>query len=362
MTDPNFAAQPRISIRIFSPKTATSDEWQAYHAYVRQRAFEEEPAEPVLPDVVRQRDMLIDWPLEEAQRRLAFIDDRIAGQLAMWTRRPGTDDYAAHAQRIGVSCGVRADARRRGVGRALLAELEAVMCERDLNLATTSTWTADGKAFLTAIGAGEKQRMSQNRLDVTHVAPTLLSDWEALADRPRGDTGREELTWEIHPGRVPLDRYAEMRPQLEVMLNSQPKGTLDWPPYRIQLEAVAAWYKDMDLHGGDHIMVLLKRGEEIVAMSEANWPSDFPDRAYQALTAVADGFRGRGYAKAAKARLMRAVTERHPTVKLFITSNANTNAAMLAINTQLGFKLYRETRTYQIDREAITSAIAHLGH
>jgi GNAT superfamily N-acetyltransferase len=345
-------AAPRIDVRSFVPKTASTDDWHAYHAYVRQRAFDDDPSEPVLPDEVRQRDMLTDWPLFETARRLAFINGEIVGQLTLWSRRPDTADYDLHANRIEVAGGVRKDQRRQGIGTVLLSELHAFMQQHGRDLATMSTWLKDGKAFLSSIGADEKQRAIENRLDFTRVDPAMLRAWENVSD--------PTLTWEMHMGRVPLDRYADLAAPLTVMLNTQPKGTLDMPPYRIHLDAIGAWYADMDAHGGDHVMVLLKSGDEIVAMSEATWTPEFSDRAYQGLTAVADGWRGRDLAKAVKARLFRAIADLHPSVRLVITHNADVNAAMLAVNRQVGFVVHRETRIYQMDRAALARALQAL--
>jgi len=91
-------------------------------------------------------------------------------------------------------------------------------------------------------------------------------------------------------------------------------------------------------------------------VSEAVWASEFPDRVFQNLTAVAPAWRGRGLAKAVKARLLREVSERRPCVRPAITSNAKVNAAILAVNAQLGFVQHRDVRTFQIARGAIDAA------
>jgi len=174
MTETSLGASPRVVTRAFSPKSATGEEWQAFHSYMRLRAAEEDPGEPVVNDEVRQRDMQIDWPLFEAHRVLAFVDGKIVGSLAMWTRRPGTPDYEAHAQHMGADAGVRKTRRRQGVGTALLGELSAFMRERGLVTATLSARVGDGTAFLSSIGAVEKHRMMENRLDLSRVDRGLL--------------------------------------------------------------------------------------------------------------------------------------------------------------------------------------------
>jgi GNAT superfamily N-acetyltransferase len=351
MTETSPGAPPHVVTRVFSPKLATAEEWQAFHSYIRLRAAEEDPGEPILSDEVRQRDMRIDWPLFQAHRVLALIDGEIVGSLVMWTRRQGTPDYEAHARHISADAGVRKSRRRQGIGTTLLGELAAFMREHGPVTATLSARVGDGSAFLASIGAVEKHRMVENRLDLSRVDRRMLQVWEARGDQAEG------LTWEIHAGRVPIDRYQALIPQLTVMLNSMPLGDLEIPPLRFNLAQIKAWYADMDARGGDHTMVLLNAGTEVVAVSEAAWALEFPDRVFQNLTAVAPAWRGRGLAKAVKARLLRAVCERRPGVRLAVTSNANVNAAMLAINAQLGFVRHRDIRTFQIDRDAIEATL-----
>jgi GNAT superfamily N-acetyltransferase len=318
---------------------------------MRLRAAEEDPGEPVVNDDVRQRDMQIDWPLIEAHRVLALVDGKIVGSLAMWTRRQGTPDYEAHARHISADAGVLKSRRRQGVGTVLLGELATVMREHVHTTATLSARVGDGTVFLASIGAVEKHRMVENRLDLSRADESMLRAWEARGDQVQG------LSWEIHAGRVPLDRYEVLIPQLTVMLNSMPLGDLDIPPLRFNLVQIKAWYADMDARGGDHAMVLLNAGTEVVAVSEAVWASEFPDRVFQNLTAVVPAWRGRGLAKAVKARLLRAVCERRPCVRLAITSNANVNAAILAINAQLGFVPHRDVRTFQTTLRAIEATL-----
>jgi hypothetical protein len=52
-------------------------------------------------------------------------------------------------------------------------------------------------------------------------------------------------------GRIPIDRYEVLIPQLTVMLNSMPLGELEIPPLRLNLVQTKAWYADLDVRGGD---------------------------------------------------------------------------------------------------------------
>lgn len=93
-------------------------------------------------------------------------------------------------------------------------------------------------------------------------------------------------------------------------------------------------------------------------MSDVSWDAEFPERSYQGLTGVAPTWRGRGLAKAVKAQQLQVFKRRQPNVSIVITSNATVNAAMLAVNTQLGFKSHCESRTYQATITALEDWLA----
>ncbi|MGZ4469765.1 MAG: GNAT family N-acetyltransferase, partial [Nocardioidaceae bacterium] len=63
-----------------------------------------------------------------------------------------------------------------------------------------------------------------------------------------------------------------------------------------------------------------------------------PDNAYQWATMVARGHRGHRLGMAVKVANLRALAERQPEVPQVVTTNAETNAWMVAINDRLGFR------------------------
>jgi len=111
----------------------------------------------------------------------------------------------------------------------------------------------------------------------------------------------------------------------------------------------------MDRRGGEHYLVVLNAGDALVAVCDASWDRRFPDRVYQALTAVAAPWRGKGLAKAVKAAMLLALRQRRPEVTMLITTNAQANAPMLSINRRLGFEVHREECTYQIGQAALAA-------
>ena len=345
-----------IDIRRFDAQTAAPDEWSRLHAFRRRRAAEDDPGEPVETDSEFERAARHRWPLQESWRFLAHDAGAVVGSLGFSARRENTPDFADFAPYLYVWGGVLASHRRRGIATSLLRPLLGFMTERGKTTATFWTHLPDGHAFLTALGAAEKLGSVENRLAFEEL------DWDELASWQAAVTANwPVLSWEIHEGRVPLDRLAALLPQLSELNRQIPMGSLDAPAPRWELPGITSWYEEMDRRGGEHFLVLLLEGAAVVAVSTASWDARFPDRIYQDLTAVAPAWRGRGLAKGIKAAMLLLIRDRHPEVRLVTTSNAEVNAPMRSINARLGFREHRRDGSYQISRDTLALWLAQRG-
>jgi RimJ/RimL family protein N-acetyltransferase len=172
------------------------------------------------------------------------------------------------------------------------------------------------------------------------------------------ETARLPLRWEVHAPRVPLERLAQLMAPFSSLINQQPLGELEMPPIRYELAAFESWYRELDLRGGEHYLIVLNDGDQVAAVCDANWDARVPHRVHQSFTAVAPAWRGRGVAKAVKAAMLLLVRERRPEVTTFTTHNAQANGPMLAINERLGFRVHREECTYQLSRDALGAYLA----
>lgn len=343
-------ARPRIEIRPFDPHTASRSEWANYHAYRRLRGAEDFPDLPLYTDADFEHEVRRHLPLVVNQRLMAVRGDEIVGNVLVVRRREGTEGYRDHAPYIDVGGGVLTPHRRQGVGRALFAALHEFMQDHGQSTASLKIHLPEGHAFMAAAGAALKLRSVENRLALLDLDWNELARWQAhVADSAL------PLRWEIHAPRVPLDRLATLMAPFSQLINQQPLGDLDIPVIRYDLAGYAAWYAELDRNGGEHYLVMLTEGGEVAATCEASWDPRFPDRAHQALTAVAASWRGQGLAKAVKAAMLLLLRERRPDVNMLFTLNANANAPMLSINRRLGFRVHREMCTYQIGRGALAA-------
>jgi RimJ/RimL family protein N-acetyltransferase len=76
---------------------------------------------------------------------------------------------------------------------------------------------------------------------------------------------------------------------------------------------------------------------------------------HQGFTGVRTDGRGRGLGKWLKAAMLLHVCEVYPNLEWVVTENAGSNAPMLAINTRMGFRLYKAGTEYQITRDRLTA-------
>jgi GNAT superfamily N-acetyltransferase len=341
-----------IQILPFDAQTATSSEWEAVHAFRRARNEEDTPGEPIPDDAEFERELRQRWPLYDNRRWYVWDGAGIVGVVGTAFRRPETVDFKSHAPYAYAWGGVREHRRRQGIGTDLLRPLLGFMRQNAKEIATFDTSTPSGEAFLTALGATLKHTAIENRAAFDQL------DWDMLA-RWKDSTAQTypTLRWEVHASRVPRDRIETLMPQLNALLRDVPQGDLDGPPLRLELAAWLAWYEEVDRHDGDHVLVLLKDGEELAAVCEMEWDARTPDRIFQKLTAVSRPCRGHGLAKGVKAAMLRLVRERRPEVRCIMTWNAVANAPMLSINRRLGFVEHRRTASYQIGIETLAAVV-----
>jgi GNAT superfamily N-acetyltransferase len=349
---PFFRLPEGIALCPFNPHAATRAQWQQLHAYRRMRTEEDYPDEPLSVEADFERQLLVHNPLFESQRIMAVRGDTYVGNVVLTFRRAGSPGFADFAAFVDASGGVPRAHRRQGVASALLAAVHAFIRSGDRSLLTTKADRLEGHAFMAAVGATAKYRSAQNRMPFGQLNWAELASWQ----KQLGTAG-DGLRWEIHAGRVPFERLAQLLAPMTVLVNEQPLDALEIPRIRYELEGYRTWYADMDSRGGTHFVVLVLHGNTLAAICDASWDARFPDRVFQQLTAVAGPWRGKGLAKAVKARMLALVREHQPGVLTIVTHNAHSNDAMLSINRRLGFALHREEVTYQLGIDALDSAL-----
>jgi GNAT superfamily N-acetyltransferase len=218
---------------------------------------------------------------------------------------------------------VAAPHRRRGLGRALLTEVSrrarAVGC-------TVLNGTFGGPAgggFCAAVGA---------RTGLAYVRCALHLPGAVLTARPV--PGYRLRCWH---GRAPaglLHSYAHARGAIRDAPVDDGVVLPAWTPRRIRDEENA-----LAAHGRScYVTVALAPHGEVAAFTEVRVPPRPSATASTQDTAVLPAHRGRGLALWVKAESLRLLAAARPDVTRVTATNAESNAAMLAVNRRLGFR------------------------
>lgn len=238
---------------------------------------------------------------------------------------------------------VHPDARRRGIGTALLQRAEARAGARGRTTVTGFAWrNGPGARFAAARGyaVGLDNALRVLRMDDSSASWTRLRDTALPATyelvRMAGATDHALL-----PALVPV--YAG--------INDAPTGDIDVGPESYDLETVRSYEQAMLDRDQRMYRVLARRRHDgawaahTIAVVDAHvdaW-------AFQEDTAVLVGHRGHRLGTSMKADLYAWLAESEPQVRRVLTFNAESNTHMLAVNVAMGFELL--ARAQQLQRK-----------
>ena len=292
-----------------------------------------EIARTIRPDDFESLADLSDW--HDVQRRagrlcvrwLALIEGQIVGSAYV-----GQSAWVPPATII-VYVAVHPDHQKRGYGRALLARAEATASDQGgerIFSWTEETWPRSMR-FLDHAGYEVVERRWESTLDLSLCDLGRLQD---AVDRvvfggirimsvASFSTERDDWKRDLHRLYTDVER--------------------DVPaPFPIQeirfedFEALSLGRRFV----GDGFFVALD-GDELVGLTEPQPVDDVPNAIEQNLTGVRSDYRGRGIAFALKSQA--AIWAAQAGYKSIRTQNAQSNAAMLAVNDRLGFVRNRAT-------------------
>jgi GNAT superfamily N-acetyltransferase len=245
---------------------------------------------------------------------------------------------------------VHPEARRRGVGRALLGDLERrsaaagrrVLCV-EVDEAPAEVGASAGRAF--AERSGFRCALDEVRRDLA-----LPPDEARLAALEQAATpyaaGYRLHLWH---DRCP-DALAEQRAELSRSMSTEvPIGDLelaeeDWDVARLRHHegTVVAQHRTALTVAAEHAA-----SGRLVAYTEVHVSRSRPERAFQWDTLVLPEHRGHRLGTLVKVRCLRELVAVSPGTRLISTWNAADNAPMVAVNDALGFVPNGRTTEWQ---------------
>ena len=234
--------------------------------------------------------------------------------------------------------------RQKGVGTALFREF-VQECDGQhpelLFMGMSNDRVPGGEGFLKRIGAHAGLPMKTNQLDIEDVDRAQVAEWAKQA--PAGYR-LEQIDGVVPPTLVPAYIQASLG------INDMPKGDLkmgDWTLTEEQIRDRESWFKQVGIEWWLLVAVDEKSGDG-AGFTDVTYDPKQPWVIWQQGTGVTRPHRGHKLGLWMKAVMLERIMRERPEAKYIRTGNANTNAQMLGINTQLGFKVAWQSMLWQL--------------
>ena len=243
--------------------------------------------------------------------------------------------------------------RRRGLARGLLAQLvdTARSLKRRLLVADSYSSVPAGEAFARHVGATLAIEGRVSQLELAQVDRTLLRQW-----MEHGETLADEFELGFWTGAYPEADLPAICELMEVM-NTAPRGELEMEDWHQTPERIREGEQAEAAQGVERWTAYVRHraSGELAGFTSAGWSPHQPELLDQHGTGVVPKYRNHGLGRWLKAAMIDRVLRERPQVRHVRTGNADTNAPMLKINHELGFKHYLSEYEWQASVETLSA-------
>jgi mycothiol synthase len=241
--------------------------------------------------------------------------------------------------------------RRQGIGREFLrlAAQHAHLLGRTLILTGSTDRIPAGEPFLEKFGFTRGLEAHINQLKLAELPSGLLENW----------TSRQpaDYTLEIWHGTIPEADIAAFA-ELTNVMNTAPKGELEIEDVHITPELIRQQEAMRQAGNGESLTAIVRhKSGELVGLNELSWTKNRASIVNQGATGVKPAHRNHGLGRWLKAANLRHLLAVNPEAQFIRTGNADSNAPMLKINHEMGFKPYIASIEWQGDVATILDKV-----
>jgi mycothiol synthase len=259
-----------------------------------------------------------------------------------------------HMAQFGIQ--ILPEKRKQGLGTTLLKRVLEVAqhASRTMLMTFSHDKIPAGETFLKHYGFTPGLEHKVNQLEIAKLEPGKLETWIEA-----GQTRASEYVLGSWDGAIPEEEISAFAKLMDVM-NTQPKGDLKMEDQHLTPEVIRDMEKVKFGSGGKRVISYVKHRDtgEFAGYTELEWHPTRASIVSQEATGVNPEHRNLGLGKWLKAANLREMLAMNPEAKFVRTGNANVNAAMLKINTDLGFQPYHAATVWQGNTDTILEKLA----
>jgi GNAT superfamily N-acetyltransferase len=188
-----------------------------------------------------------------------------------------------------------------------------------------------------------------NQLRLADLDRSRIADWIE-----RGQQNLAEFELGFWEGPYPEEKIQGIADLYE-LTNQQPLGDLEIEDTHMTPEQLRQIEKNSFARGNQRWTFYIsdRATGKFIGYTEMVWNPNRPDLLRQDMTGVFPQYRNLGLGRWLKAAMLEKVLKERPQAKYVRTGNADTNAAMLKINTELGFKPYMADTIWQVELQKV---------